>query len=58
MFVLRLLFVLAGIALVVSGALFFLTGDKRYLRLVWNVLKIGVILIAFFGILVVAERLI
>ena len=58
MFVLRLLFVLAGIALVVSGALYFLTGNNRYLRLVWNVMKIGIILIALFGILVVAERLI
>ncbi|NOT16726.1 MAG: hypothetical protein HOP20_01500 [Sulfuriferula sp.] len=57
MFIIRLLFILACIALILSGALYFLTGDKRYLRYVWNVLKAGVILIAVFGMLIVAERL-
>ncbi|MDR3393235.1 MAG: hypothetical protein P4L77_16035 [Sulfuriferula sp.] len=57
MFIIRLLFELACIALALSGALYFLTGDKRYLNFVWKVLKFGVILIVIFGALVVAERL-
>lgn len=58
MIIIRLLFVLACIALALSGALYFLTGDKRYLRFVWKVLKFGVILIVIFGALIVAERLV
>lgn len=57
MFIVRLLFVLTLIALVVSGALYLLTGNKRYLATVWNVLKLGVVLVAIFGVLIVAERL-
>lgn len=58
MIIIRLLFVLACIALAVSGALYFMTGDKRYLRFVWQVLKFGVILIVVFGALMVGERLV
>lgn len=58
MIIIRLLFVLACIALALSGALYFLTGEKRYLRFVWQVLKFGVILIVVFGALIVAERLV
>lgn len=58
MIIIRLLFVLACIALALSGALYFLTGEKRYLRFVWQVLKFGIILIAVFGALIVAERLV
>lgn len=58
MIIIRLLFVLACIALALSGALYFLTGEKRYLQFVWKVLKFGVILIVVFGALIVAERLV
>ena len=58
MIIIRLLFVLACIALAVSGALYFMTGDKRYLHFVWQVLKFGVILIVVFGALMVGERLV
>ncbi|MFA5171420.1 MAG: hypothetical protein WC426_07620 [Sulfuriferula sp.] len=57
MFIIRLMFILACIALIISGALYFLTGDKRYLKYVWNVLKFAVVLVALFGTLIVAERL-
>lgn len=56
MIVVRLLFVLTLLALAVSGALYLFTGNRRYVRYVWNVLKFGVILIVVFGALVVAER--
>lgn len=57
MIIIRLLFVLACIALAISGALYFMTGEKRYLRFVWQVLKFAVILIVIFGALMVGERL-
>ena len=58
MIIIRLLFVLACIALALSGALYFLTGDKRYLNFVWKVLKFAIILIVVFGALIVTERLV
>ena len=58
MIVIRLLFVLTLLALAVSGGLYLFTGNQRYVRNVWNVLKFGVILVAVFGALVVAERLV
>lgn len=58
MIVIRLLFVLTLLALAVSGGLYLFTGNRRYVRYVWNVLKFGVILVAVFGALVVAERLV
>lgn len=58
MIIVRLLFVLTLLALAVSGALYLFTGNPRYVRYVWNVLKFGVILVIVFGALVVAERLV
>mgnify|MGYP000268179228 CR=1 FL=1 len=58
MIVIRLLFVLTLLALAVSGGLYLFTGNRRYVRYVWNVLKFGVILVVVFGALVVAERLV
>ncbi|MDP2024595.1 hypothetical protein [Sulfuriferula sp.] len=58
MFIIRLLFILTLIALAVSGALYLFTGNRRYLKYVWNVLKAGVVLVAILGVLVVAERLV
>lgn len=58
MIIIRLLFVLTLIALAVSGALYFFTGNRRYLNFVWNVLKFSVLLVLVFGTLVVAERLV
>ncbi|MES1997918.1 MAG: hypothetical protein V4446_01255 [Pseudomonadota bacterium] len=58
MFIIRLLFILTLFALAVSGALYLFTGNRRYLKYVWNVLKAGVVLVAILGVLVVAERLV
>ena len=58
MSVIRLLIVLTLLALAVSGGLYLFTGNRRYVRYVWNVLKFGVILVVVFGALVVAERLV
>ncbi|MEO6147264.1 MAG: hypothetical protein ABIT70_09470 [Sulfuriferula sp.] len=56
MIIVRLLFVLTLLALAVSGALYLFTGNPRYVKFVWNVLKFGVVLVIIFGALVVAER--
>jgi len=56
--IIRLLFVLTLLALAVSGGLYLFTGDRRYVRFVWNVLKFGAVLVLIFGALVVAERLV
>ena len=58
MFIIRLLFILTLIALAVSGALYLFTGNRRYLNYVWTVFKVGVVLVAILGVLVVAERLV
>lgn len=58
MIIIRLLFVLTLLALAVSGGLYLFTGDRRYVRFVWKVLKFGVVLVLIFGALVVAERLV
>ena len=58
MIIIRLLFVLTLLALAISGGLYLFTGDRRYVRFVWNVLKFGVVLVLIFGALVVAERLV
>lgn len=56
MIIIRLLFVLTLLALAISGGLYLFTGNRRYVRFVWNVLKFGVVLVLIFGALVVAER--
>jgi len=54
--IIRLLFVLTLLALAISAGLYLFTGNRRYVRFVWNVLKFGVVLVLIFGALVVAER--
>jgi len=39
MLLLRIVFILSLIALAVSGALYFYTGDRRYLRFIGQTLK-------------------
>ena len=45
MLVLRLLLVLGLIAVVVSLAIYLLSGDKRYLRFTWQLAKFTVVLL-------------
>lgn len=58
MFVVRLLLALAGIALAMSLTLYFVTQDRRYLRLVVDILKAGLVLFIVFGVLMGLERLV
>ncbi|MDA8226087.1 MAG: hypothetical protein M0T86_09225 [Betaproteobacteria bacterium] len=58
MFVVRLLLALAGIALAMSLTLYFVTQDRRYLRLILDILKAGLVLFIVFGVLLGLERLV
>jgi len=45
MFVLRLLVVLGLISIAVSLGIYFLSGDKRYLRFSWQIVKFTLVLL-------------
>lgn len=58
MLVLRLLLVLAVISVVVSLGIYFLSGDKRYLRVSWQIIKFTIVLLMVAGILYALGRII
>ncbi|PKO53136.1 MAG: hypothetical protein CVU26_05295 [Betaproteobacteria bacterium HGW-Betaproteobacteria-2] len=58
MLVLRLLLALAFIAIVVSLGIYFLSGDKRYLRFSWQVIKFTIVLLFVAAVLFAAGRII
>lgn len=58
MLIVRLLLVLGAIAVVVSLGVFIATGDRRYLRFSWQLIKFTGILLLVAAILFVAGRLI
>ncbi|MDZ4201079.1 MAG: hypothetical protein U1C96_02925 [Gallionella sp.] len=56
MLILRLFLLLAALLLVVSGALYVFTRDRRYLRFVWQVARFAVLSLLVFGLLYLLER--
>jgi hypothetical protein len=58
MLVLRLLLALTFIAIVVSLGIYFLSGDKRYLRFSWQVIKFTIVLLFVAAVLFAAGRII
>jgi len=58
MLVLRLLLALAFIAIVVSLGIYFLSGDKRYLRFSWQVIKFTIVVVFVAAVLFAAGRII
>lgn len=58
MLVLRWLLALAFIAIVVSLGVYFLSGDKRYLRFSWQVIKFTIVLLFVAAVLFAAGRII
>jgi hypothetical protein len=58
MLVLRFLLVLALISVVVSLGIYFLSGDKRYLRITWQIIKFTIVLLFIAGILFALGRII
>lgn len=58
MLVLRLLLALALISVVVSLGIYFLSGDKRYLRFSWQVIKFTIVLLFVAAVLFAVGRII
>jgi len=58
MLVLRLLLALALISVAVSFGIYFLTGDKRYLRFSWQIIKFTIVLLFVAAVLFAMGRVI
>jgi hypothetical protein len=54
--ILRLLFVLVTLLLAVSGAMFLITRNRRYLGFAWQTLRFAVLTLLVFALLFVLER--
>ena len=58
MFVLRLLVVLGLISVAVTLGIYFLSGDKRYLRFSWQIVKFTLVLLLIAGLVIAMGRII
>jgi hypothetical protein len=58
MLVLRLLLILALIAVAVSFAIYLLSGDRRYLRFCWQIIKFTLVLLLVAGVVFAMGRII
>jgi hypothetical protein len=58
MLVFRLLLILGFISVVVSLAVYFLSGDKRYLTFSWQLIKFTLVLLFIAAVLVAMGRII
>lgn len=58
MLVIRLLLVLGVIAVAVSLGIYFFTGDKRYLRFTWQLIKFTGVLLFVTAVVVAMGRII
>ncbi|MDO8412616.1 MAG: hypothetical protein Q7S51_02380 [Gallionellaceae bacterium] len=56
MLILRLVLILAAISIVLSGGLFILTRNRRYLSLAWQIVRLLIFLLLIFGLLFLLER--
>ena len=56
MLILRLLLVLAALAIILSGGMYIFTRNRRYLSLAWQIVRFIVFAILVFGALYVLER--
>lgn len=58
MFVLRLLVMLALIGVAVSMGIYLLSGDKRYLRFSWQIVKFTLVLLLISALVFITGRVI
>lgn len=58
MFVLRLLVVLGLISVAVTLGIYFLSGDKRYLRFSWQIVKFTLVLLLIASLVMAMGRII
>jgi len=58
MLILRLLGILGIISVAISLGIYFLTGDKRYLRFSWQLIKFTLVLVAITLLVIAMGRII
>ena len=58
MLVLRFLLILTVVAVAVTFAIYLLSGDKRYLRLCWQIIKFTLVLLLVAGVVFAMGRII
>lgn len=58
MLVLRILLVLGLISLVVSLGIYFISGDKRYLKFTWQLIKFTVVMLMVVALVISMGRII
>lgn len=56
MLILRLFILLAAALLALSGAMYFITRNRKYLELAWQTLRFAVLAVMVFALLFVLER--
>ena len=56
MLILRLFLILVTLLLVLSGGMYVLTCNRRYLKFAWQTLRFAVLLLLVFAVLFVLER--
>ncbi len=56
MLILRLLVMLVVLLLVISGAMYIVTRDRRYLEFAWKTVRFTVLVLLVFALLFVLER--
>ncbi len=58
MLILRLLLILGAISLAVSMGIFFISGDRRYLKFSWQIIKFTLVLLLIAATIVAMGRII
>ncbi len=56
MLILRLILILVAILLVLSGGMYVLTRNRRYLNFAWKTVRLTLLLVLLFVLLLVLER--
>ncbi|OGT00740.1 MAG: hypothetical protein A3K04_07765 [Gallionellales bacterium RBG_16_56_9] len=56
MLILRLLFILAALSIILTGAMYVFTRNRRYLNLAWQIIRFVVFALLVFAALFVLER--
>ncbi len=56
MLVLRLILILAALSILLSGGMYVVTRNRRYLRIVWQIVYLVIFLVLIFGLLFLLER--
>lgn len=56
MLILRLFLILAALLLVLSGAMYLFTRNRRYLKFAWQTVRVVILLVLVFGLLLLLER--